>query len=62
MGWKKKVKKNIKSFEERIQEHKKKKEEYINSGGKDYKLVEYWEDEIERLKKFKKEKEDKLRE
>ena len=61
MGWKKKIKKRIESFQERIEEHEKKKEEYIKSGGKDYKLVEYWEDEIERLKRFKKEKEDKLR-
>jgi len=60
MGWKKKVKKSIESFQKRIEEHEKKKEDYIKSEGKDYSLVGYWEEEIERLKKFKKSEEDKL--
>lgn len=60
MGWKKKVKKSIESFEQRVKEHEKKKEEYIKSGGKDYSLVGYWEKEIEKFKRFKKEEEDKL--
>ena len=60
MGRKKKIKKSIESFQKRIEEHEKKKEDYANSGGKDYALLDYWEKEIERLKKFKKEEEDKL--
>jgi len=60
MGWKKKLKKSIESFQKRIEEHEKKKEEYVKSGGKDYSLLGYWEKEIERLKKFKKDEEDKL--
>ena len=59
MGRKKRLKKEIDSIERAIVEHKRKAGLY---GGKDYALKEYWEKEIERLKKRKEEREDKLKE
>ena len=47
MGWKKKVKKSIGSFEERIKEHEKKIEKYKESDGKNQELIDYWEEEIQ---------------
>ncbi len=60
MGKKKKIEKSIKSFEKQIKKHKEKLENYQTAGGKDYALIDYWEQEIERLKKFKEDEEEKL--
>jgi hypothetical protein len=54
---KKKIKKSIESYGERIREHEDKIKNY--SGEEDY-LIGYWEKEIEEFKKKKKEKEEKL--
>ena len=60
MGWKKKVKKSVKTFEKRIKEHENKVEKYKKEGGKNQELIDYWEEEIERFKKFKEEEGEKL--
>lgn len=60
MGKKKKIIKSIESFEKRIKEHEEKIGDYKKINGKDYSLIEYWEDEIERLRKQKAEEEEKL--
>lgn len=60
MGKKKKIMKSIESFEKRIKEHEAKIKEYEESGGKDETLIGYWQEEIERFRKFKKEKEEKI--
>ena len=60
MGKSKKIKKSIESFEERIKEHENKIKEYRDKDGRDETLIGYWQEEIERFKRFKKEKEEKL--
>ena len=54
MGRKKRLKKEIEGIKKAISEHEKKSESYK---GKDYALERYWEKEINRLEKVKKEKE-----
>lgn len=60
MGKKKKIAKSIETFEKRIKEHERKIEEYEKAGGKNYKLIAYWEKEKEKFRKQKEEEEKKL--
>ena len=60
MDKKKKIIKSIESFEKIIKEHEEKISDYKKTSGKDYSLIEYWEDEIERFRKQKEEEEEKL--
>ncbi len=60
MGKKKKIEKSIDSFEKRIKEHEKKIEDYRNTDGKNYTLIEYWEKEIEKFKKLKEKEQEEI--
>ncbi|MBS3084466.1 hypothetical protein J4411_00975 [Candidatus Pacearchaeota archaeon] len=58
MAKKNKIEKSIKSFSKRIEEHKKKIQ---NFSGKNDLVIGYWKNEIKHFKDMKKEKEKKLR-
>lgn len=60
MGKKKKIEKSIESLKKRKNEHKEKIQEYKESGGKNYELVDYWEREMERIEEQIEKEEDKL--
>lgn len=60
MGKKKKIKKSMESFEKQKKKHEEKIRAYIESGGKNPKLIDYWKGEIEIFESKKKEQEEKL--